>query len=82
MLQSIKLVKQISLQAKPWITFRSPRRQHHCDPDIKIKIYKLKIHQIVKYLSVYVEKTLSWNEQIYNKCSILSRADEVTTKLQ
>ena len=44
--------------------FRSPRKTLQQQPDIRINNYKLKLYSYVNYLGIYIDKVLSWNEQI------------------
>ena len=45
------------------IIFRSLHKQLPRNPDIRINNYKLKLHQFVKYLGVFIDEALSWNKQ-------------------
>ena len=63
------------------IFFGSPRKQHPPEPDIRNDNCKPKLHQFVKYLGVFIDKVLSFNKQIDNICSNLSRANGIIFNL-
>ena len=64
------------------IIFRSPRKQLPREPDIRLNNFKLKLKSEVKYLGVLIDEILSWNKQIDNICSKLSKANGVLSKLR
>ena len=51
------------------------------EPDIRINNYKLKLHSLIKYLGILIDKVLSWTKQIDDICTKLTRANGILSKL-
>ena len=64
------------------IMFRSPWNHLPREPDIRLNNFKLELKPYVKYLGILMDEVLSWNKQIEEICSKLSRANGILSKLR
>ena len=64
------------------IVFISPSKHFPRVPDIRINNYKVKLHSHIKYLGILIDEVLSWNKQIHNICTKLTRANGIISKIR